>query len=74
MTLYGRLAKVLYDSYLQFSEGKSLVTGKPLPTWDQLDDASLRRWNAVAATAYRRLARRMPAPCECDERPGRMRG
>lgn len=48
------LGQVAYEAYIDFSEGKSLVTGEPLPTWDDQDPVRQVAWD-VAAHAVARV-------------------
>lgn len=39
--------KVAYEAYYDFSNGKSLVSSQPLPTWDHQDAKICKAWAAV---------------------------
>jgi hypothetical protein len=42
------LGKVAYDAYFANSKGKSLISGAPLPSWEQQADAIKNAWRAAA--------------------------
>ncbi len=41
MKSYGQTA---YDAYFKFSDGKSLISGTPLPTWEDQDQRIRDAW------------------------------
>ena len=43
---YGQVA---YGAYCAASDGKSLVSGEPLPAWDALDERIVSAWNRAGA-------------------------
>jgi hypothetical protein len=45
MTL--NLGKIAYDAYFKYSEGKSLISGQPLPTWENQDSRIQQAWQAA---------------------------
>jgi hypothetical protein len=47
--------KTAYEAYRKHSDGKSLVTGKPIPEWDELHGAIKDAWNAAARAVLREL-------------------
>lgn len=42
------LGQVAYEAYCKSSDGKSLISGAPLPTWDMLKPEIKTAWNAAA--------------------------
>jgi hypothetical protein len=42
---FGKLA---YDAYRQFSDGKSLISGAPIPEWDGMPVLIRAAWCAAA--------------------------
>lgn len=40
-------AKIAYDAYKNFAQGKSLVTGDTLPEWDALKPEIKAAWDAA---------------------------
>lgn len=55
-----------YDGYLAASDGKSLVSGLMLPTWDEQDPAIQRAWESAADAVN--VSHILDCPCECDTR------
>lgn len=51
MTAQPHPGRVAYAGYCQATDGKSLVSGEPLPEWDQLSEAIQRAWMAAADAA-----------------------
>jgi len=47
--------KIAYEAYCLSSDGRSLVSGQPLPSWDDQDTRIQEAWNA-AAQAVREAA------------------
>lgn len=43
-----RLGKIAYDAYFRFSDGKSLISGAPLPAWENQDPQIQAAWDAAA--------------------------
>lgn len=39
--------QVGYDAYVNFAGGKSLITGQPLPKWDELPGDVKSAWEAA---------------------------
>lgn len=37
--------QIAYQAYYDASSGKSLITGEPLPRWDQVDERIQAAWN-----------------------------
>jgi hypothetical protein len=52
------LGQVAYETYLDFSGGTSLVTGRPLPEWDNSDPNIQQAWEHVAAAVADEVLRR----------------
>jgi len=48
--------KVAYEAYFAASDGKSLISGSPLPVWEDQQARIQAAWNA-AAQAVREAAR-----------------
>lgn len=48
------LGRTAYDEYLTVSRGRSLVTGDPLPTWDDQAESIRHAWRRAARAAVRR--------------------
>jgi len=48
--------KIAYEAYCKQSDGKSLVSGAELPSWDDLNESIRLAWNA-SAQAVRDAAR-----------------
>ena len=48
--------KVAYEAYFAASDGKSLISGSPLPAWEDQQTCIQAAWNA-AAQAVREAAR-----------------
>ena len=42
------LGKIAYEAYYVFSDGKSLISGAPLPTWDNQSPKIKDAWRAAA--------------------------
>lgn len=42
------LGKVAYEGYRAFSDGKSLVSGQPIPEWEMLSEPIQLAWMAAA--------------------------
>lgn len=40
--------KVAYDGYRDFSDGKSLISGQPIPEWEKLPENIQQAWEAAA--------------------------
>lgn len=43
--------QIAYDAYFRFSNGKSLISGAPLPTWNEQDQKIREAWNYAANEA-----------------------
>lgn len=43
--------QIAYEAYFQFSNGKSLVSGAPLPTWGEQAEKIRVAWNVAAQAA-----------------------
>ena len=56
-----KTAKVAYDGYRDYSNGKSLVSGDPLPEWGELPDRIKVAW-MVSTRAALDFAKQF---CEC---------
>jgi hypothetical protein len=41
---YGQIA---YEAYCAAADGKSLVSGEPLPAWEEQDERIRAAWNAA---------------------------
>lgn len=50
------LAKVAYDAYVQAAGGKSLVSGDPLPAFEDLPQMIRWAWDAASQAVARELA------------------
>lgn len=48
------LGQVAYEAYIEFSDGKSLVTGESLPTWHDQDPVRQQAWD-IAGHAVARV-------------------
>ncbi len=44
------LGKVAYDAYFKQCDGKSLISGAPLPQWHEQSEAIRTAWNVAAET------------------------
>ena len=42
------LGKVAYEGYFKSCNGKSLISGTPLPTWENQSSAIQEAWHAAA--------------------------
>ena len=51
--------QIAYEAYFAFSEGKSLISGSPLPTWEAQAPKICEAWEAAANAAID--ARRNPS-------------
>lgn len=51
--------QIAYEAYLAFSDGKSLISGAPLPTWESQAPRICEAWEAAANAAI--SARRDPS-------------
>lgn len=49
------IGKAAYEAYADYSKGKSLVSGAPLPAWDEQRAEIRAAWNSAAATITRDL-------------------
>lgn len=47
------LGRAAYEGYLIACDGRSLVSGELLPTWDDQDDAIQTAWERAAVAAVR---------------------
>ena len=43
-----KYGKVAYEAYFDYSEGKSLISGAPLPTWEEQVEGIKEAWVAAA--------------------------
>jgi hypothetical protein len=53
---YGQIG---YEAYCAHTNGKSLITGSVLPTWDKLMPHIREAWEAAGAAIYQQAARSM---------------
>lgn len=51
--IHATFGRVAYDAYLRYSDGKSLVTGEALPTWDKQTPDRQAAWDAAADEVVR---------------------
>jgi hypothetical protein len=58
---YGRTA---YEKYAAVSDGKSLISGEPLPDWNELKPSIQRAWNAAGNAVADSLLDDVLAPPE----------
>jgi hypothetical protein len=49
--VYGLYGQRAYEGYRDKSEGKSLVSGDPIPLWDDLPDSIKNAWAQAAFCA-----------------------
>lgn len=49
---FGQMA---YEAYFRASEGKSLISGAPLPTWEQQDPRIQSAWETAAGAVVASL-------------------
>jgi hypothetical protein len=42
------LGQIAYEGYFAFSNGKSLISGAQLPTWEAQDERIRNAWEAAA--------------------------
>jgi hypothetical protein len=57
------LGNVAYNGYRKASGGKSLVTGAPIPPWDDMPEAIKDAWDMAAGEViyfYNQLGRETP--------------
>lgn len=47
-TVRASFGRVAYHGYREFADGRSLVSGAPLPTWDEQSDEIKSAWDAAA--------------------------
>lgn len=47
------LGQLAYEAYLEASDGRSLVSGAELPTWDAQDPRIQRAWDHAADAVLR---------------------
>jgi hypothetical protein len=45
------LGQIAYEAYFKFSDGKSLISGAPLPNWGAQADKIKQAWEAAAEAA-----------------------
>lgn len=55
-------ARIAYDAYRDHTGGKSLVSGQPIPGWDELPEPIQQAWEA-AGSAVRELAGAQSCGC-----------
>lgn len=47
--------KIAYNAYFRYSQGKSLVSGAQLPTFDEQKEEIKKAWEAAAEAVIRRV-------------------
>lgn len=45
------MGQIAYEGYLNFSGGRSLISGQPLPKWDEQSGEIKSAWEAAAGAA-----------------------
>jgi hypothetical protein len=48
-----KLGSIAYEAYRSFSDGKSLISGQPIPDYDKLPQPIKDAWMAAAKAVYR---------------------
>lgn len=56
------LGQIAYEGYCEASEGKSLISGQPLPVWDSQGEEIKNAWQHVGACVSEYLASEKDRP------------
>lgn len=59
--------KVAYEGYFEKCGGKSLISGAPLPAWDDQADAIKEAWEAAATAVMENSETDPPGPDDPDD-------
>ena len=51
------MGEIAYNAYRKHSDGKSLVSGAPIPPWRYVADDIRAAWNAAGAAVEARCAK-----------------
>ena len=54
--------QIAYEAYHKFADGKSLYSGKALPTWDRMDSNIRDAWEAAVLAVMEEMGERDDAP------------
>lgn len=50
------LGQIAYEAYFEASDGKSLISGAPLPAWGAQAPSIMEAWDAAAHAVARKVA------------------
>jgi hypothetical protein len=53
------LGQIAYEAYFEFSKGKSLISGAPLPSFAAQAESVKGAWEAAASAVSTELSKRM---------------
>jgi hypothetical protein len=56
------LGQIAYEAYYDYCDGKSAVTGAPLPPWDKQSVPVRAAWESAADAVREELVLREPEP------------
>lgn len=56
------LGQIAYEAYRNCSNGKSLVSGAPIPTWENLSAEIRAAWELAAFAVKQEAEKRQPRP------------
>jgi hypothetical protein len=55
------LGQIAYEAYFEFSKGKSLISGAPLPTFAAQKEEVREAWESAASAVSTEISKRMIA-------------